>query len=320
LVFPQKRLVELNLHQPLEPTLPALLAGFLFETNVMQANKSHSVFLSHASKDHRLAKQVVEILERQGIGCWIAPRDIAAGSSYGEEIAKAIEKSSVFLLLLTDASNTSMPVANEVERAFSYQKTIIPLRVREISPSKKIEYYISASQWVDAFSTPLVERLDYIAAVVQAVEQKQGIPELPVETPSFSNRMRRFFEGFGRNPIGYSLGLVGLVLLAALVGMIGFAGVKTNELLDEGNEAYCRALMPMRPDNIVCDKKLVTQAQKLFSMKNGLLGELATTDSRDPKLAKRKWELAQDFDNARRHADLAGMERVLANLEAMKKK
>jgi hypothetical protein len=78
--------------------------------------------------------------------------------------------------------------------------------------------------------------------------------------------------------------------------------------------------MPMRPDNIVCDKKLVTQAQKLFSMKNGLLGELATTDSRDPKLAKRKWELAQDFDNARRHADLAGMERVLANLEAMKKK
>jgi hypothetical protein len=286
----------------------------------MQANKSHSVFLSHASKDHRLAKQVVEILERQGVGCWIAPRDIAAGSSYGEEIAKAIEKSSVFLLLLTDASNTSMPVANEVERAFSYQKTIIPLRVREISPSKKIEYYISASQWVDAFSTPLVERLDYIAAVVQAVEQKQGIPELPMETPSFSSRMRRYFEGFGRNPIGYSLGLTGVVFLAVLVGMLGFAGFKTKELLDEGTATQCRAMMPLRPETVPCDNKLVDQAMKLNFIKIGMLGELGTADPRDQKRTKQKWELMHNFDSALRRADIAGMERALADLEAMKKK
>jgi hypothetical protein len=46
------------------------------------------VFLSHSSADKATAQAVLEGLEGRGIRCWIAPRDIAAGSEYGQEIVE----------------------------------------------------------------------------------------------------------------------------------------------------------------------------------------------------------------------------------------
>jgi hypothetical protein len=40
------------------------------------------VFISFASKELHLAERVVQQLERAGIRCWIASRDIEAGASY----------------------------------------------------------------------------------------------------------------------------------------------------------------------------------------------------------------------------------------------
>ena len=43
-----------------------------------------SVFLSHSSKDAALANELCRLLEANSITCWIAPRNIVSGTSYGE--------------------------------------------------------------------------------------------------------------------------------------------------------------------------------------------------------------------------------------------
>ena len=49
-----------------------------------------NVFLSYAAADKAAAMAVLAGLEGNGVGCWIAPRDIPAGSEYGQQIVEAL--------------------------------------------------------------------------------------------------------------------------------------------------------------------------------------------------------------------------------------
>ena len=53
------------------------------------------VFVSYASKDKTVADAVCAKLESAAIRCWIAPRDIVPGRSYGEAIIEAIHAAKV---------------------------------------------------------------------------------------------------------------------------------------------------------------------------------------------------------------------------------
>lgn len=277
--------------------------------------EQRAVFISHASKDKRLAQQVVGLLEASGVTCWMAPRDIPAGQSYGESIAHAIEGCSVFLLLLTDASNASMPVANEVERAFSYQKTIVPLRLRDVAPSKKIEYYVSGAQWVDAFASPLGERLEHVQAVVAAVEQKRAVPPAEPERPTFGGRFRRFFEAAGRNPLGYGLAASGVLLLACIVALMGWGMSATQDLLAEGTRQQCDALMPMRPAHVACTDQLVKRWMEINSRQHGLAMDIMQSGNRKRFAASQ--DINNHFQQASRRGDLEAMQAAVRQLEGL---
>src|SRR6202044_1065173 len=49
-----------------------------------------AVFVSYASQDATVAAALVEALERHGIVCWIAPRDVKPGAQYADAIVRAI--------------------------------------------------------------------------------------------------------------------------------------------------------------------------------------------------------------------------------------
>jgi len=96
---------------------------------------ANDVFLSHSSADKATAQAVLEGLENQGIRCWIAPRDISAGSEYGQEIVEAIKSCRAFVVIFSASANTSPHVRREVERAVSAERTIIPFRVEDVVPT-----------------------------------------------------------------------------------------------------------------------------------------------------------------------------------------
>src|SRR4051812_33927197 len=112
-----------------------------------QRKAGKPVFLSHASKDHDAAEHLAAEIEGLGIPCWMAPRDVPFGANFGVAIVDAIEAAEVFVVLLSANANSSIHVENEVERAVNYRKTIIPLRLENVKPSRAIELHISARQW-----------------------------------------------------------------------------------------------------------------------------------------------------------------------------
>jgi len=130
---------------------------------------AHDVFISYSSKDKTIADAVCARLEAHGIRCWIAPRDVVPGASYGEEIVNAIEGSRVMVLVLSANANASLHIPKEVERAVSNGVSIIPLRVENVTPAKSLDYFISSVHWLDAIAPPLEAHLEGLANTIKTI-------------------------------------------------------------------------------------------------------------------------------------------------------
>jgi hypothetical protein len=112
------------------------------------------VFVSYSQPDYECAMELVERVEREGINCWIAPRDIAPSADWAAEIIDAIANSRVMILIFSASSNDSPQVRREVERAVHKQVSILPFRIQNVTPSKSLEYFLSSQHWLDAFNAP----------------------------------------------------------------------------------------------------------------------------------------------------------------------
>lgn len=132
------------------------------------------VFISYAHEDAQIANSICEFLEQRDVSCWIAPRDISPGASYAEEIIKAIERTQALVLVLSEHANNSPHVGLEVERAVSKARTVFPVRIREVQPSKRLEYFVSGSQWIDAWASPIEHKMDQLAGAIHALSGKRA--------------------------------------------------------------------------------------------------------------------------------------------------
>jgi hypothetical protein len=141
---------------------------------------AYDVFISYASKDKTIADAVCARLEAAGIRCWIAPRDIVAGTSYGEAIIEAIRGLKVMVLVFSSNANASGHIPKEVERAVSNGVAIVPFRIEDVAPGKSLDYFIGSVHWLDAMTPPMEKHLDDLAATVQkllpAKPGEQGVP------------------------------------------------------------------------------------------------------------------------------------------------
>ena len=128
---------------------------------------THDVFISHSSKDKLVADAACAALEAAGIRCWIAPRDITPGTEWGEAIIDAMETSRVMILVFSEHANQSTQIIREVERAVNKGVFILPFRIEDVKMSKSMEYFISATHWLDALSRPVERHLQYLVDTVQ---------------------------------------------------------------------------------------------------------------------------------------------------------
>jgi adenylate cyclase len=148
---------------------------------------AHDVFVSYSAADRAPALSVVEGLESRGIRCWVAPRDIPAGSEYGEEIIEAIRGCRILVLIFSAQANSSPHVRREVERAVSARRAILPFRVEDITPTGAMEYALGNTHWLDAFTRPLDPHIAALASTAQRMLGIDGtgsneIPVLPAGT------------------------------------------------------------------------------------------------------------------------------------------
>ena len=122
------------------------------------------VFISHHTDSAgEIAVKIHDALEKEGISCFVAQRDIKGGV-YAEEIAEALENCKIFLLLLNKKSQNSTYVLNEISIAVKrhdHQKDIeiLPVKIGDFQLNRKINIFISAIQIHDGTQLPRAEAL-----------------------------------------------------------------------------------------------------------------------------------------------------------------
>jgi N-acetylneuraminic acid mutarotase len=124
---------------------------------------AHQVFVSYATEDAEAASRVCAMLEADGIRCWIAPRDVKAGTDYAASIMNAIRTSNVALLVFSAHSNASPYALREIERAFAYGRPVLALAVDGTDPNSSLEYYVHG--WIEASGGVEGKRAEFLTAV-----------------------------------------------------------------------------------------------------------------------------------------------------------
>jgi hypothetical protein len=115
---------------------------------------ARDVFVSYSQPDRDCALQLVAHLESQGIGVWVAPRDISPSADWAEEIIAAISTARLMVLVFSAHCNASPQVRREVERAVHREIPILPFRIEDVLPARSLEYFLSTPHWLDAFPPP----------------------------------------------------------------------------------------------------------------------------------------------------------------------
>ncbi|WP_226670864.1 toll/interleukin-1 receptor domain-containing protein [Metabacillus litoralis] len=109
-------------------------------------NGKLKIFLSHASVNFPIMKEMADILESLGYICWYAPRNIAKGNNYLVDIVDAIEQMDVVILLHSKEVHDSKYVYREIEYADQMNKLILPVLIDDSPIAKQLVLIIRSMQ------------------------------------------------------------------------------------------------------------------------------------------------------------------------------
>jgi hypothetical protein len=156
-------------------------------------NSDLFLFVSHVAEDRAPALEVVGELERRGIKCWIAPRNVRPGHPFDDEIVAALEDSRAMLLIFSEQCNESEYIRREVTVAGESHKLIIPFRIEDAHPRKGLRVRLSDLHWIDGFASRehAIDELAQHLGAPKAAHQPQQEDEEAGQLHRQENRPRR---------------------------------------------------------------------------------------------------------------------------------
>ena len=185
------------------------------------------VFISHASEDRRLARDVAAILRLQRWDAWLDESDIRGGGSWAASIQEALRASSVVVLLVTSNSVAKEWVLDEIAAARNLRVPIIPAFLEDVRLPDELQFMLQRTEFVDvsgltSFSSDdrqqrydAESRLD--DAILNVLEHQGKLNPDRV-------RMR----------IGRVLGVIGLLLVVVGFASFVFAGFRATSQSSSG--------------------------------------------------------------------------------------
>jgi len=134
----------------------------------------HDVFISYKSEDSAVALRVRDTLEKNGIMCWIAERDISGGSNYAADIPAAIAQCRVLVLILTNAAQESPWIMKELDSAIAGRKLILPLKIGYFEINKTMSFLLAGVQYYDATTNPDETMKALVRRIRKAIANNEG--------------------------------------------------------------------------------------------------------------------------------------------------
>src|SRR5215813_4658816 len=132
---------------------------------------AHDVYISYSHVDKAAADAACATLERAGIRCWIAPRDITPGDEWSAAIIKAIDHCRAMVLIFSQNANNSRQIRREVERAITVGVPLVPVRIEDVVPTESLAYFMGTVHWLDAMTPPFEDHLNKLADSLRALLQ-----------------------------------------------------------------------------------------------------------------------------------------------------
>jgi TPR repeat protein len=140
------------------------------------------LFISHSSADTQVAESIVSELEKRGIFCWFAPRDVTLGGEYQAEIVQALDTARAVLLIFSKNANASQHILREIELAVQDRKPVYPVRIDGTMPSHGLRYLLANKQWVD-HKDPISGLVDRIERLMRRPTPADGERISPAPSP-----------------------------------------------------------------------------------------------------------------------------------------
>jgi TIR domain len=148
---------------------------------------AHDVYISYSHVDKAAADAACATLERAGIRCWIAPRDITPGDEWSAAIIKAIDQCRAMVLIFSQNANASRQIRREVERAITVGIPLVPVRIEDVVPTESLAYFMGTVHWLDAMTPPfenhLVKLADSLKGLLQARPSSPSAGTAPFTPP-----------------------------------------------------------------------------------------------------------------------------------------
>ena len=109
-------------------------------------------FISYSRANKEFAVKLAKELRSDGYPIWLDQLDIPTGSRWDDELEKALQECSIFMIILTSASIVSMNVKDEIGYAIDHGKRILPVLLEQC----QVPLRLSRFQYVD-FTTKTFE-------------------------------------------------------------------------------------------------------------------------------------------------------------------
>lgn len=141
------------------------------------------IFISYSSNDLLQAETVRNVLEKNGLSCWMAPRDIPGGSNYTKEIPIAIRNCKIFLLVLSKSAQSSHWVLKELDSAVNCGKVILPFMLEDCALNDEFNFLLTGAQRYSAYQKKaeamenLISRIRGILDTPSSSVESKNIPE-----------------------------------------------------------------------------------------------------------------------------------------------
>jgi hypothetical protein len=106
------------------------LSGFLSSPDARYeplGTYKFDVFISYASEDDNLASELLELLRNKGLSCFLAAKELRAGTVWLDKIRAALRSCRVVIVLLTPSSCSSAWVMSEAGAAWGLGKPLVPV-------------------------------------------------------------------------------------------------------------------------------------------------------------------------------------------------
>lgn len=112
------------------------------------------VFISYSRKDYPFASKIADLLEINGVSCFLDKSGISGGDDFVNVICTAIQDSRLVLVLASTHAYESSYVPNEINYALSHKKRILPYIIDSSIPPDSFQFLLSTVHWINVQDVP----------------------------------------------------------------------------------------------------------------------------------------------------------------------